>query len=65
MYVDDSIFVSLEGSNINNNNKELQRKNLKIEDQGHPADYAGVNIIRWKNKSYEFTQPALTHQIIE
>jgi hypothetical protein len=32
---------------------------LKIEDQGHPADYIGVNFSKQKNGSYKFTQKAL------
>ena len=65
VYVDDGIFVSLDRSKIYDAIKELQRNNLKTEDQVHPADYVGVNISRLENDYYEFTQPALTHQIIE
>ena len=65
LYVDDGIFVSLDGSDIDETIKELQRENLKIEDQGHPADYVGVNINKLPDNSYEFTQPALTRQIID
>ena len=64
LYIDDSICVSLDGSDIDENIKELQRENLKIEDQGHPADYVGVNISKLPDNSYEFTQPDLTRQII-
>ncbi len=38
---------------------------LNIEDQGHPADYVGVNIKHLKNGSYEFTQRALIDSIID
>ena len=38
---------------------------LKLEDQGHPADYVGVNIKKQGDESYNITQPALTQQIIE
>jgi hypothetical protein len=38
---------------------------LNIEDQGHPADYIGVNIKKMKDGSYEFTQHALIDSIIE
>ena len=37
---------------------------LNIEDQGHPADYVGVNIKKLKDGSYEFTQRALIDSII-
>ena len=39
--------------------------NLKLEDQGHPLDYIGFNIKKLEDESYEFTQPALTQQIIK
>ena len=35
---------------------QLQGLGLKIEDQGHPADYVGVNIKRLKGGGIEFTQ---------
>ena len=38
---------------------------IKLEDQLHPDDYVGVNINKKGEGSYEFTQPALTYQIIE
>ena len=65
VYVDDGIFVSFDGTSIDNVIKELQASKLKLEDQGHPSDYVGVNIKKQRNKSYEFTQPALTQQIIK
>jgi len=65
VYVDDGIFVSLDGSSIDSVIKELMDTNLKLEDQGHPADYVGVNIKKLEDESYEFTQPALTQQIIK
>ena len=65
VYVDDGIFVSLDGLNIEDAIKEFQRENLKIEDQGHPTDYVGFNISILENNSYKFTQPALARQIIE
>ena len=37
---------------------------LNIEDQGHPADYVGVNINKLRDGSYEFTQRALIDSII-
>ncbi len=44
--------------------KELQGLGLDIEDQGHPADYVGVNISKLQDGSYEFTQRALIDSII-
>ena len=65
VYIDDGIFFSLDGTSIDNLIKELQYSKLKLEDQGHPADCVGVNIKKQGDGSYEFMQPALTHQIIE
>ena len=45
--------------------KQLQDLNLKIEDQGHPANYVGVNICKLKNGSHQFTQQALIDSIIK
>ena len=44
VYVDDRIFVSSSDSQLKNIINELQDLNLKIKDQGHPADYVRVNI---------------------
>ena len=44
VYVDDGIFVSLDGTPIGSVIKELKDSKLKLEDQWHPADYVGVNI---------------------
>ena len=44
VYVDDGIFVSLDGTSINNVIKELQYSKIKLEDKGHPADYVGLNV---------------------
>ena len=44
VYDDDGIFFSLDRTSIDNVIRELQDSKLKIEDQGHPADYVGVNI---------------------
>ena len=44
VYVDDGIFVSLDATSIDNVIRELQDYKLNLEDQGHPADYVGVNI---------------------
>jgi hypothetical protein len=43
---------------------QLQGLGLKIEDQGHPANYIGVNIKRLKGGGIEFTQQALINSII-
>jgi len=45
--------------------KEIQDSGLNIEDQGHPADYVGINIKKLRVGSYEFTQRALIDAIID
>ena len=65
VYFDDSIFVSLDRSLIDNEIKELMDTNLKLEYQGHPADYVGVNIKKLEDESYEFKHHAPTQQIIK
>ena len=52
VYVDDGIFIGSSDSQLKNAIKELQDLSLKIEDQGHPADYVGVNINKLKDGSY-------------
>ena len=65
VYIDDTILVSLDGTSIDNEIKELMVSKLNLEDQGHPANSVGVNIKNQGDESYEFMQPALTQQIIE
>jgi hypothetical protein len=65
VYVDDGIFIGSNDTQLQDVIKELQDLNLKIEDQGHPADYVGVNISKIKDGSYEFMQRALIDSIIK
>ena len=51
VYIEKVIFVSLDGSDMNKTIKELKYKNMKIDDQGHPADYVGVDINKLANTS--------------
>jgi hypothetical protein len=44
VYVDDGIFIGSNDSQLQEVIKEIQNLGLNIEDQGHPADYVGVNI---------------------
>ena len=64
VYVDDGIFVGNDDMQLQAIIKEMQDLGLKIEDQGHPADYVGVNIKKLRNGSYELTQRALIDSII-
>ncbi len=63
--VDDGIFLGNDDSKLTDAIRDIQNSGLNIEDQGHPADYVGVNIKKMKNGSYEFTQRALIDSIIE
>lgn len=64
VYVDDGIFIWNNDAQLKAIIKEMQDLGLNIEDQGHPADYVGVNIRKLKDSSYEFTQRALIDSII-
>ena len=64
VYVDDGIFLGNNDTQLQDAIKELQGLGLNIEDQGHPADYVGVNISKLRDGSYEFTQHALIDSII-
>ena len=64
MYVDDGIFIGNSNEHLMGTIAELQKLGLKIEDQGHPADYVGVNIKKLVSGGFEFTQRALIESII-
>jgi hypothetical protein len=64
VYVDDGIFLGDDDSKRQQAIKDIQDIGLNIEDQGHPADYVGVNIKTLRDGSYEFTQRALIDSII-
>ena len=65
VYVDDGIFLGNDDSKLTDAIRDIQNSGLNIEDQGHPADYVGVNIKKMKDGSYEFTQRALIDSIID
>jgi hypothetical protein len=56
VFVDNGIFLGSDDSQLHEVIKEIQNLGLNIEDQGHPADYVGVNIKKLKDGSYEITQ---------
>jgi hypothetical protein len=64
VYVGDGIFLGNNDSKLQETIKDIQDLGLNIEDQGHPADYVGVNIKKLQDGSYEFTQHALIDSII-
>ena len=65
VYVDDGTFIGDNDNQIMAIISQLKGLGLKIEDQGHPADYIGVNIKRLKGGGIKFTQQALIDSIIE
>jgi len=65
VYVDDGIFLGIDDSKLTDGMRDIQNLGLSIEDQGHPADYVGLNIKKIKDGSCEFTQRALIDSIIE
>ena len=65
VYVDDGIFVGSSEVQLANIVTELGNIGLNVEDQGHPADYVGVNIKQFANGSIEFSQRALIDSIIK
>jgi hypothetical protein len=64
VYMDDGIFLGSNDLQLQEVIKEIQNLGLNNEDQGHPADYVGVNIKKLKDGSYEFTQRMLVDSII-
>jgi hypothetical protein len=56
VYVDDGLFLASHDDSITRVVTQLCEIGLNIEDQGHPADYVGVNIKKTREGSYEFTQ---------
>jgi hypothetical protein len=65
VYVDDGIFLGNDDSKLQAAIQEIQEIGLNIEDQGHPANYVGVNIKKLRDGLYEFTQCALIDAIID
>ena len=64
VYVDNWIFIGDTNEQLLEIISQLQGLGLDIEDQGHPADYVGVNIKRLKGGGIEFNQWGLIDFII-
>ncbi len=58
VYLDYGIFLGSIDLQLQNVIEEIQNLGLNIKDQGHPADFVGVNIKRLKNGSFELPIPA-------
>jgi hypothetical protein len=54
-YIDDGIFLGKGNQQLKKVIRAIQDVGLNIEDEGHPADYVGVNIKKMRDGSYEFT----------
>jgi hypothetical protein len=65
VYINDGIFLGSSNKQLSGIINEMRNLELDIEDQGHPADYVGVNIKRIKDGSIELSQRALINTIIE
>jgi hypothetical protein len=65
VYVDNGVFLGSNDLQLQEVIKEIQNLGLNIEDQGHLADYVGVNIKKLKDGSYEIIQQALIDSIID
>jgi hypothetical protein len=59
VYVDYGIFLGGDDLQLQDIIKEIQDL-FNIEDQGHPADYAGVNMKKLKDSSFEFSHTSAT-----
>jgi hypothetical protein len=64
LYVDKDIFLGSNDAKLQEAIKDIQDLGLNIEDQGHPADYVGVNIKKLQDGSYELTQCTLMDSTI-
>jgi hypothetical protein len=52
VYVNDDIFLGKDNSQLKKVIHKIQETRLNIEDQGHPAEYVGINIKKMHNGSY-------------
>jgi hypothetical protein len=64
VYMNNGIFLGSDDAKLQEAIKDIQDLGLNIEYQGHPADYAGVNIKKIQDDSYELTQRTLIDSII-
>jgi hypothetical protein len=65
IYVDSGIFLSSSDEQLSGIITKMRNLDLDIKDQGHPADYVGVNIKRMKDGSIGLSQRALIDTIIQ
>ena len=65
VYIKNRMFFSNSNDTPTHIIQQMKDKGLNIEDQGHRADYVGVNIKKLRDGTYEFTQNALIDSIID
>ena len=65
LYVDDGIFLSPDKNLIDKAIKDLIAVGLKIEGQGYPSNYIGVNIKKNEKGSIKLPQQASIQSIIK
>ncbi|KAL7474813.1 hypothetical protein ACHAW6_000767 [Cyclotella cf. meneghiniana] len=65
VYVDGGLFFGSHDGTLTLIIKQLKDAGLNAEDQGHPADYVGVNIKKSRDGTYEFTLCTLIDDIID
>jgi hypothetical protein len=56
VYIDNGIFLGSSDKQLHGIINELWNLKLSIEDQGHPADYVGVNIKKLKDGIIKLSQ---------
>jgi hypothetical protein len=64
VYIEDGIFLGSSDEQLRGIINELRNLKLSIEDQGHRADYVGVNTKKLKDGVIELSQRALIVSII-
>ena len=63
MCIDERMFFSNSDDALTDIIQEMKDKGLNIEDQGHPAEYVGVNIKKLGDRLYYLTQHAIINSI--
>ena len=65
VYVDDGIFLGNSDKQLSDIIQEVKSSGLDVEDQGHTADYVGINISKTRDGYFQFSQETLIDNIIK
>ena len=65
VYIDNGIFWGNNNKKLTNIIWEIKSSGLDVDDQGHPAEYIGVNINQTKDGYYQFSQRSLMENMID